>query len=43
MHDAELSLWGVAALAVLLLGEVNFWRPPVRYQSEPMSSIGNTK
>lgn len=32
--------FGGAVLAIILLGELNFWSEPVRFQSEPFASIG---
>ncbi|KAK9416912.1 hypothetical protein SUNI508_09384 [Seiridium unicorne] len=36
----EIPIFGAAVLAILVLGEKNFWSTPVNYQTEPMASIG---
>ncbi|KAE9368575.1 hypothetical protein N431DRAFT_494006 [Stipitochalara longipes BDJ] len=40
MHVLAYPFFVLIALAILIIGEINFWSQPVRYQSEPMSSIG---
>ncbi|KAF2730615.1 hypothetical protein EJ04DRAFT_36890 [Polyplosphaeria fusca] len=36
----EIPLFAAAVLAILILGETNFFSDQVRYQTEPMASIG---
>ena len=36
----EIPVFSGAVLAILCIGELNFWSQQVRYQSEPMRSIG---
>ncbi|KAK3370615.1 hypothetical protein B0H63DRAFT_487308 [Podospora didyma] len=36
----EIPVFGGAVLAILILGETNFFSGPVRFQTEPMASIG---
>jgi hypothetical protein len=36
----EIPLFSAAVLAILAIGETNFFSSPVRYQTEPMASIG---
>jgi hypothetical protein len=36
----EVPLFGAAVLAILVLGELNFFSAQVRYQTEPIASIG---
>ncbi|KFY69429.1 hypothetical protein V496_00253 [Pseudogymnoascus sp. VKM F-4515 (FW-2607)] len=36
----EIPVFGAAVLAILIIGERNFFSEPVRYQTEPMASIG---
>jgi hypothetical protein len=36
----EVPLFGAAVLAILVLGELNFFSEQVRYQTEPIASIG---
>lgn len=40
MSAVEVPLFGGAVLAILILGERNFWSTPVSYQTEPIASIG---
>lgn len=40
LSAVEFCVFGVAALAILIIGEVNFFSSQVYYQSEPMSAIG---
>jgi hypothetical protein len=36
----ELPVFGAAVLAILVIGEKNFWSRPVNYMTEPIASIG---
>lgn len=36
----EVPIYGGAVLAILVIGEWNFFSEPVRYQTEPLASIG---
>ena len=36
----EIPIFGAAVLAILIIGERNFFSFPVRYQTEPIASIG---
>jgi hypothetical protein len=36
----EIPVFGGAVIAILAIGEANFFSPQVRYQTEPMASIG---
>lgn len=36
----EIPVFGAAILAILILGEMNFFSTQVRYQTEPIASIG---
>lgn len=36
----EIPVFGAAVLAILIIGERNFFSPQVSYQSEPMAAIG---
>ena len=36
----EVPLFGGAVLAILIIGELNFFSSQVRYQTEPIASIG---
>ncbi|KAI9678524.1 MAG: hypothetical protein M1822_007467 [Bathelium mastoideum] len=36
----EVPVFGAAVLAILIIGERNFWSTQVRYQTEPIASIG---
>jgi hypothetical protein len=36
----EALVFGGAVIAILVIGENNFWSPQVRYQTEPIASIG---
>lgn len=36
----EIPVFGAAVLAILIIGERNFFSEQVRYQTEPMASIG---
>ncbi|TKA79743.1 hypothetical protein B0A55_04362 [Friedmanniomyces simplex] len=36
----EVPLWAAAVLAIMITGERNLFSPPVRYQTEPMASVG---
>lgn len=36
----EVPVFGAAVLAILIIGERNFWSPEVYYQTEPIKAIG---
>ncbi|KAF2273746.1 uncharacterized protein EI97DRAFT_382758 [Westerdykella ornata] len=36
----EVPVFGAAVLAILVIGELNFFSPQVRYETEPIASIG---
>ena len=36
----EVPLFGGAVLALIVVGELNFWSRPVEYQTEPIANIG---
>lgn len=36
----EVPVFGAAVLAILIIGEMNFFTKQVRYQTEPIASIG---
>lgn len=40
MLAVEIPVFGAAVLAILIIGERNFFSEQVRYQTEPMASIG---
>lgn len=40
LSTIEIPVFGGAVLAILILGEMNFFSHPVIYQTEPMSSVG---
>ncbi|KAG6353749.1 hypothetical protein INS49_005458 [Diaporthe citri] len=40
LSAVEVPVLGGAWIAVLVIGEINFWSPQVRYHTEPISSIG---
>lgn len=40
LSAVEVPVFGGAWLAVLVIGEINFWSAQVRYHTEPISSIG---
>lgn len=40
MLAVEIPVFGAAVLAILIIGERNFFSAQVRYQTEPMASIG---
>lgn len=40
LSAVEVPVFGGAWLAVLVIGEINFWSPQVKYHTEPISSIG---
>ncbi|KAI7781654.1 hypothetical protein LA080_014552 [Diaporthe eres] len=39
LSAVEVPVLGGAWIAVLIIGEINFWSPQVRYHTEPISSI----
>lgn len=40
LSAVEVPVFGGAWLAVLIIGEINFWSPQVQYHTEPISNIG---
>ncbi|KAF6840394.1 hypothetical protein CMUS01_03931 [Colletotrichum musicola] len=40
LSAVEIPVFAGAWLAVLIIGEINFWSPQVRYHTEPIGSIG---
>lgn len=36
----EVLIFGAAVLAILVIGEINLWSPQMRYETEPLASIG---
>ncbi|KAH8807502.1 hypothetical protein F5884DRAFT_674608 [Xylogone sp. PMI_703] len=40
LAEAQILVFGAAVLAILVIGERNFFSPQVRYETEPMASIG---
>jgi len=40
LNVIEAPLFGVAVVVILILGEINLFSPQVRYQTEPIQSIG---
>lgn len=36
----EIPVFAAAVVAILVLGELNFWSPAVRWQTEPMANVG---
>jgi hypothetical protein len=38
----EIPVFVVAVLAILVKGEMNFFSEPVRYQTEPIASVGKS-
>lgn len=36
----EVPLFGGAVLALIVVGEINFWSHPIEYQTEPIANIG---
>lgn len=36
----EVPIFGAGVLALVILGELNFWSTPVNYQTEPITGIG---
>ncbi|RYP30302.1 hypothetical protein DL767_006336 [Monosporascus sp. MG133] len=36
----EVPMFGAGVLAIVIIGELNFWSSPVNYQTEPMTGIG---
>jgi len=38
----EAPLFGAAVMAILIIGEMNFWSPQMRHQTEEMSSVGRS-
>ena len=39
----EVPLFGAAVIAILIIGEINFFSSQVRYQTEPFASVGMYK
>jgi hypothetical protein len=42
LSAVEAPVYGVAVGGILIAGEMNFFSPPVNYQTEPMASIGKS-
>jgi hypothetical protein len=42
LSGVEIPIFSAAVLALLIIGERNFFSPQVRYQTEPMASIGTS-
>jgi hypothetical protein len=40
LSAVEIPVFGLAVLAILIVGEMNFFSQQLRYQSEPMAAIG---
>lgn len=40
LSAVEVPVFGGAWLAVLIIGEINFWTPQLRYYTEPISNVG---
>jgi hypothetical protein len=40
LSAVEVPIFGGAVLAIVILGEINFFSGQVRYQTEPIASIG---
>ncbi|OLN88030.1 hypothetical protein CCHL11_00184 [Colletotrichum chlorophyti] len=40
LNTVEILVFGGVVLAILIIGEVNFWSPQMDYHTEPMGSIG---
>ena len=40
LSAVEIPVFSAAILAILVIGERNFWSPPMRYQTEPLTTIG---
>jgi hypothetical protein len=40
LNAVEIPVFVAAVLAILIIGERNFFSPPVRHQTEPIASIG---
>lgn len=36
-------VFGGAGVAIVIVGELNFFSPQVRYQTEPMASVGKSR
>lgn len=36
----EIPLFGGVVIALIIVGEINFFSPPVYYQTEPMANVG---
>jgi hypothetical protein len=36
----EIPVFGVAVFALMIFGERDFWSPQVKYQTEPIATIG---
>lgn len=36
----EIPVFGAAIIAILVVGELNFWSTPVNWQTEPMANVG---
>ena len=40
LSAVEIPVFVAAVLAILIIGEMNFWSHQVNYQTEPIASIG---
>ncbi|KAJ4305950.1 hypothetical protein N0V88_000740 [Collariella sp. IMI 366227] len=40
LNVIEVPVFGGAVLALIIVGEMNFWSGPVRHQTEPMANVG---
>lgn len=40
LSAAAVPLSGCAAVAIIIVGEINFFSNPVNYQAEPLAAIG---
>jgi hypothetical protein len=40
LSAVEIPVFGAAVLAILIIGEKNFFSGPVNYQTEPIASVG---
>lgn len=39
----EVAVFSGLVMAILVIGEINFWSPPVRFQVEPMATAGKSR
>ncbi|KAK3303649.1 uncharacterized protein B0T15DRAFT_486999 [Chaetomium strumarium] len=40
LSRVEIPVFGGAVLALIIVGELNFWSEPVRYETEPIANVG---